>query len=346
MPYKDPVKRKEYQDQYRANNKEKAKDYYQENKEEYREKKRKYYEDNVDKIKERTTLYREKIYQDAYDSISSGMIINRKNWDMWCKEIKRHAKNNHPYSDDFTNDIMFEMMVQGCFYCGDIATTIDRVDSKLEHKPYNCVGSCHGCNMSKGTVDSSTFIRKAYYRVRREYCDTDNNIWFVHKTKPRHDHYKKKSDKQGVAFDLSNEDFNQLIRGDCAYCHRSPSTWFGIDRVIPSHGYVSYNVVSCCFDCNLDKHINDVNETLKRNERIVERVEKGELVITDCEKTNLYMGSKNTNKVYAYGNVYANKSEASRALGKNDAYVTHCIQRGTHSKYIFEIHDDFQSDVK
>ena len=76
MPYKDPVKRKEYQDQYRANNKEKkkekAKDYYQENKEEYREKKRKYYEDNVDKIKDQTTLYREKIYQDAYESISSG----------------------------------------------------------------------------------------------------------------------------------------------------------------------------------------------------------------------------------------------------------------------------------
>ena len=199
MPYKDLVKRKEYQEQYRANNKEKKKEmakyYYQENKEEYRERKRKYYEDNVDKIKEQTTLYREKIYQDAYDSISSGMIINRKNWDMWCKEIKRHAKNKHPYSEDFTNDIMFEMMAQGCFYCGDIATTIDRLDSILDHTLDNCVTCCHGCNMSKGTVDSSTFIRKAYYRIRGEYVDDITDIWFVHKNKPRHDHYKKKSDK-------------------------------------------------------------------------------------------------------------------------------------------------------
>lgn len=348
MPYKDPMKQKEYQDQYRANNKEKKKEtskkYYQENKEEYGEKKRKYYEDNVDKIKEQAALYREKIYQDAYDSISLRTIINRMNWDVWCNIIKSKSKK-HPYSDDFTNDIMFEMMVQGCFYCGDIATTIDRLDSTLDHTLWNCVGCCHGCNMSKGTVDPSTFIRKAYYRIRGEYADDTTDIWFVHKNKPRHGHYKKKSEKQGVTFDLSKEDFDRMIGGDCAYCRRSPSTWFGIDRVIPSRGYVSYNVVSCCFDCNLDKHINDVNETLERNERIVVRVETGELDIPDCEKAILHMGSKNTNKkVYAYGNVYANKTEASRALWKNDAYVNRCIQRGTHSKYIFEIHDECHNE--
>ena len=108
MSYKDP----DYQQKYRANNRDKNKEY-----------QAKRYED---------------LKQNVLDSITSSEINDKKKWDLWCDQIKRGAKRNkQPYSEDFTNDIVFEMMIKGCFYCGDIATTIDRVDSRLGHVPYN-----------------------------------------------------------------------------------------------------------------------------------------------------------------------------------------------------------------
>jgi hypothetical protein len=115
------------------------KERYERDKEKYKE----YYEQNKTKKLELATKYYDDRKQHAYDSISSGEIIDRHKWDMWCDTIKRYAKN-HPYSDDFTNDIMFSMLILGCWYCGDAATAIDRIYSKLYHTPDNCVGSCHG----------------------------------------------------------------------------------------------------------------------------------------------------------------------------------------------------------
>lgn len=312
MVYKDP----DYQKKYRAKNKEKLREY------------------DIKRLEDHNN--------NALESITSGEIIDKKKWDIWCDEIKRRAKNSkQPYPDEFTNDVMFDMMKQGCFFCGDTSTTIDRIDSTLEHIPNNCVASCLGCNNSKGSADPATFIRKAYYRARGEYVDDDTDIWFSHKIKPRFDIYKKRAEKKGVLFDLGNDDWKQLIKGECAYCHRIPNTWFGVDRVIPEDGYTFENAVSCCFDCNLDKHEGDIEVMTKRNDRIAGRVDAGEIIIEDYEKVNLHIGKqKKSKRVCAYGNVYDSKAEASRALGRADAYVGTCIRRGRHSNDIFEITDE------
>ena len=280
--------------------------------------------------------------QNAHESISAGYILDQKKWNLWCKEIKKSAKRHkHPFSIDFTDDIMFEMMSKGCFYCGCLATTIDRIDSKRSHMPDNCVGCCHGCNISKGASDSATFVRKAYYRARGEYVDDDNEIWFVYNKKPSRCHYKIRAKRQGVPFELSNADFDVLIEGDCEYCKRSPDKWFGIDRKISSLGYVFGNVASCCFDCNVDKLEDDVDTMKERNERIAYRVHTGKLIIKECEKVVLHKGMcKTSKKVCAYGNVYSSKTKASRALGKYDKYVTNCITNGRYPDDIFEINDE------
>ena len=63
MPYKDPVKEKEYQKKYYEENKEKVleykKKYGQENKDKIRETKKKYRQDNKEKIKEADKKYRQ-----------------------------------------------------------------------------------------------------------------------------------------------------------------------------------------------------------------------------------------------------------------------------------------------
>jgi hypothetical protein len=103
---------------------------------------------------------------------------------------------------------------------------------------------------------------------------------------------KSKANKQGVSFDLTKDNVGVLVKGDCEYCKRSPTTWFGIDRVVPSLGYVLGNVVSCCWDCNLDKLDDDVESMIARNERIAKRVDAGEFIITECEKVILHTCKK------------------------------------------------------
>ena len=287
--------------------------------------------------KEYSTKRLEDLKRHAMDSITSGEIIDHHKWDVWCNIIKRGAKK-YPYSEDLTNEKMFVSMANNCFYCGDIATTIDRIDSTLTHTPENCVGCCFGCNISKGASDSSTFIRKAYYNARGGYIDENTDIWFENKTKPKMSDYKKRANKKGVSFDLTKEEWDILIKGVCEYCKRTPPKWFGIDRVKPEDGYVIGNVVSCCFDCNNDKHVADIKTTRKRNERIANRVDNGVLVITDCEKTTLHKGTQNTSKkVCVYGKVYTSHQEASRALGKSKSYVGMCIRDGRYSDDIFEV---------
>ena len=100
--------------------------------------------------------------------------------------------------------------------------------------------------------------------------------------------YKRNANDKGVPFELNNEDWSILVKGKCEYCHRSPTTWFGIDRVIPKDGYIIGNVVSCCWDCNVDKLDNDVNQTVQRNMMIADRVDAGDLVINDCQQVILH----------------------------------------------------------
>lgn len=316
MAYKDPAKEKKYQQDWREKNKEKEqpkrKERYEKNKEKEQAKARERYQENKEQIDEYNEKYKANRNQHAYDSIMSDKIIDPKKWDMWCNNIKSTAaKNSRPYSDDFTSDVMFEMVVQGCFYCGDMATTIDRINSKLEHTPDNCVGSCWGCNKSKGTADHNTFIRKAYYRARKTYYDDDTNIWVTHKNKPRMSDYKRK----GVPFDLTKDEWDKLVVGKCKYCHRSPIAWFGVDRIVPSLGYVSDNVDSCCWDCNNDKAKDNVDTMHKRNKRIAQRMDDGELVIGGHKKVILHNGTHPSSKtICANGKMYESISAAADAI--------------------------------
>jgi len=296
------------------------------------------------KKREHNIKYIEDLKQHVYDSITLGIIIVRCTWNAWCNRIKRCAtQKKHPYSKDFTNDIIFKMMLQGCFYCGDIAMTIDRIDSKLDHTPDNCVGCCIGCNKSKGAADPDTFIRKAYYRARGEYYDDDTDIWFEHKNKPAMSGYKRK----GVPFELTKDEWDKLVVGECAYCHRSPTTWFGVDQIVPSKGYVDGNVATSCYDCNLDKLEDDVKTMRARNERIVQRMDAGELIIGDHEKVILHKGKQSSSMtVCANGKVYESQSAASKALEKGEKYVGNCIYDKRHPDDIFEVSKEFYEEYK
>ena len=234
----------------------------------------------------------EDIKNHALDSLRLGEIIDKTKWTYYCNRIRHNVKNTkHPYPEEFTDDMIFEMMSKGCYYCMNTATTVDRVDSGIGHVPENCVGSCWPCNKSKGNGDRDSFIRKAFYRSQKEYYDDDVDIWTDNVRKPSYLDCRKKTMRQEVLFELTKDQWDTLVKGNCAYCLRSlPSEKYnGVDRVIPSDGYTLSNVVSCCDDCNVDKGV-CLAETMRiRNDKISERMKSEEIVIVNCDKVLRYV---------------------------------------------------------
>ena len=234
----------------------------------------------------------EDITNHALNSLKLGEIVDKTKWTYYCNRIRHNAKSKKkPYPDNFTDDMIFDMMSKGCYYCVDTATTVDRVDSRIGHIPENCVGSCWPCNSSKGNGDRDSFLRKAYYRSQKEYFDDDIDIWSDNVQKPNYNDCRKKAMRQKVSFELTNEQWDTLVKGNCVYCLRSLPLWKynGVDRVIPSDGYTIDNTVSCCDDCNRDKGMLSVESMKIRNDKIAERMKSGEVVIINCNKVLQYV---------------------------------------------------------
>jgi hypothetical protein len=79
--------------------------------------------------------------------------------------------------------------------------------------------------------------------------------------------YKSTAKRYNRIFNLSFDEFTDIIQKPCVYCGLPPSNirfnegrsknekypYSGIDRIDSSIGYVMGNVVSCCWDCNRNK---------------------------------------------------------------------------------------------
>lgn len=77
--------------------------------------------------------------------------------------------------------------------------------------------------------------------------------------------YKRNAGKRGLAWELSLDEFIELIERDCHYCGARPCNFWrkpgarnslfynGVDRRDNSLGYLPSNCVTCCKFCNFAK---------------------------------------------------------------------------------------------
>lgn len=209
---------------------------------------------------------RDKLKDNAIASVTQKNMIDEILFTRWFTR-KSSFKNC-----ELTVMEAFDLMIKDCYYCGDIALSIDRLDSDKDHSLDNCVGCCINCNKSKGAVDPITFILQAVYRTTFEYPE-DDNIWYEMKTKPNALTYKTNAGKQGKPYDLTKEHFEALIIDTCKYCHRSPKpgAFFGIDKTDPNGGYDTQNCVTACTSCNWAKWDQNIDEFVSRDRRITDR---------------------------------------------------------------------------
>lgn len=103
--------------------------------------------------------------------------------------------------------------------------------------------------------------------VQRARPDTQsNNIWHL---------YRIRAKKQGIPFELDQQQFRDIITRDCTYCGNPPQSvehpntnygedfyHNGIDRQDSIQGYVKGNCVPCCGTCNYMKGTMSVSDFL------------------------------------------------------------------------------------
>jgi len=150
-----------------------------------------------------------------------------------------------------------------------------KMDSREERK-------CASCGKVKP-------ISEFYYkRITRKsgkmhiansyYCKTCNlkriNKWNQgYRTTPdfRYDYYKRAAKKRDLDFQISLEEFKNLIFKPCHYCGKEPSPTNGIDRYINTTGYLIDNCVPCCIQCNRAKNKWNGDEFILMCKKIVDR---------------------------------------------------------------------------
>ena len=244
MPYKDKEKQKKYQQDH--------------------------YQRNRDLVYARSQQRRNDARDSAMQSLYAKYIIDMRLWKLWFNDKTKET------AYILSAEEAFELLKQGCFYCGDFATTLDRLDSDMTHTLENCVGCCDFCNSSKQATDPRTFILRVVYRRRFIYCE-DDDIWHDNKHKTRWDMYKIRSSIKKCPFEITKDQFNKMIEEQCHYCKRYPSInkYFGIDKIFPDDGYTLDNCVTACTSCNVAKWNATIEEFTLRDERITERYLEG-----------------------------------------------------------------------
>lgn len=95
--------------------------------------------------------------------------------------------------------------------------------------------------------------------------------------------YRRKAKDRGIEFKLTREEAFALFKMDCYYCGVVPSNiaksnttyggclYSGIDRLDPTLGYVTGNVVPCCWNCNRMKGTLQHGEFFAHIQKILRR---------------------------------------------------------------------------
>jgi hypothetical protein len=129
--------------------------------------------------------------------------------------------------------------------CGTVFQATSRVLLALEKK------SC-GCHVYQ--IDG---------RGRRYISPLDSKIG------DRFSQYVSRAERRQLAFELTRDQFKELLMSSCAYCGEDADPLNGVDRVDSSKGYVIGNVKSACFTCNRAKSDMSYTEFVAWIERLV-----------------------------------------------------------------------------
>jgi len=203
-----------------------------------------------------------------------------------CKytEYKSSAKKRDIIFE-ITKEQCIELFTKKCFYCGELKNIngIDRLCSNIGYIETNIVPCCEMCNFMKHVKDKETFIKLC------EHIVTYNNLYkgniyedILENTKfGSYTEYNKSAEKRNLKFEITKEEFINIISQKCNYCGVSGLCnrynvygAGGIDRINSNKGYKLNNCVPCCGQCNIMKHDYTKQDFLNKCLQIIQEQKK------------------------------------------------------------------------
>lgn len=195
-----------------------------------------------------------------------GKVYNQTRDGRW-RTVKASARTRG-YTVTITKEEAFALFESPCHYCGRLPDAvlngIDRSENDGNYTPDNVVACCALCNMMKCDSELDVFLQSVseihLYQAIGEPCR-------AHRSTPRKraspisrcrdgssmSTYMARAEKRNLPFELTEEQFQDLVDEPCTYCGVSRSG--GVDRVDNDLGYLLDNSTSACARCNyMKKH--------------------------------------------------------------------------------------------
>ena len=218
--------------------------------------------------------------------------------------LKDLNKRNRIYggSSNLTKEQFETITKQPCYYCGIIQEKgfngIDRMDSTKCYEIDNCVSCCTECNMMKGAVDNITFIQRVEHILTHNSMVTNGKKYhdaFSNHSGSNLSMYKYSAERRNYIFELSKEQFYNLIKEDCYICGKKTDENHtnGVDRFDNEQGYTFNNSNSCCGQCNIMKKEMDYLLFMNKLKKIYENCKNKEMKAPSVYVINILNHNKN-----------------------------------------------------
>jgi hypothetical protein len=234
-----------------------------------------------------------KIWRKEHDTLINDFYKNKKldstNKYYYYKQAALLKGLNFDLSEEECNELFNEK----CFYCGEQSDNlnigIDRIDCNCDigYTLDNIVPCCAICNMIKNTIPHDIFLTKIVHILSyNKLINIDDEMMdyqmfqFAKSNNSRYSKYKISAKNRNIIFNLSKEEYLEIIQNNCYICGSKPSDTFicGMDRVDSAKEYVKENCKACCKDCNymknnykLDYFLNKLKEIYNNlKEQIIE----------------------------------------------------------------------------
>ena len=247
-----------------------------EQKPERKEVKQQWNENNYEKVAMKSMNYRQRQIETDVEEYLNKNAENAKQWrennpeknkennKSRLENIQVHYSNYIRCAGDKNLDFEISqeefntLIKEPCHYCNIIQERgfngIDRLDSNTGYVLDNCVSCCKTCNFMKCSLSADVFLKRIEHiltynnKIKGRYFPEEYSSYSA----ASYNEYKRRANNKSLLFELTNDEYVELISGNCYLCGRDGSNDLtnGIDRIDNNVGYIMSNVNSCCGSCN------------------------------------------------------------------------------------------------
>jgi hypothetical protein len=254
--------------------------------------------------------------------------------------VEKAAEDGHRICDDgkrvcknYTSDSRSK-----CEECLEVIRTKERAD----HAALRESGKCLGCGQEIITQtigvrkDNVQRCEQCYAKMREVEDGRDRQRNYKQERKMNiHTHYQnyiKSAAMRNKQFELSIDEFSELVNSRCNYCDSYDETEvIGIDRVDNTSGYTEGNVVPCCAKCNMMKNDMNVDEFVTHIQKICEHI-SDKVNRRPSESGTCAGAGSATPSISSY--IPPKKIMEKYRSGKLDDYIANCVTDGRSPTFI------------